>query len=139
MKTLNNFPKLAGTFLAWFVILLICGGFYGCPKYHVWQQGLEGQAELERAKQNRNIQIEEAMANLESQKLNAEAEIIRAKGMAESISYENGKLTDRYIQYLWVRNIEKMQGEKIYIPTEGNLPLLEARSKINMENYKVIK
>ena len=47
--------------------------------------------------------------------------------MAEAIDIENGKLTEVYIKYLWVRNIDKMDGDKIYIPTEANLPLLEAK------------
>jgi len=46
--------------------------------------------------------------------------------MAEAIEIENGKLTSMYIHYLWVRNIDKMDGEKIYIPTEAGLPILEA-------------
>ena len=45
--------------------------------------------------------------------------------MAQAIEIENGQLTTQYIQYLWVRNVE---GDKttIYIPTETNLPILEA-------------
>jgi len=118
-----------GTIIAWMLMFLIMGGMYGCPKYNVWQQGLEGQAEFKRAEQNRLIQIEEAKANLESQKLNSQAEVVRAEGMAKSIEIENGKLTETYIKYLWVRNINKMDGDKIYIPTEANLPILEARQK----------
>lgn len=117
----------AGVGIPVLIFLLIAGGMAGCPRYNVWQQGLQGQAELKRAEQNRLIQIEEAKANLEAQKLNSEAEVERAKGMAKAIEIENGKLTSKYIQYLWVRNIDKMDGEKIYIPTEANLPLLEAR------------
>ena len=96
------------------------------PRYRVWSQEMRGKAAFAEAVQNRQIQIEEAKANLESQKLNSEAEVERAKGMAQSIEIENGKLTPMYIHYLWVRNIDKMDGEKIYIPTEANLPLLEA-------------
>jgi hypothetical protein len=98
----------------------------GMPRYRVWSQEMRGKAAFAEAVQNRQIQIEEAKANLESQKLNSEAEVERAKGMAQSIEIENGKLTPMYIHYLWVRNIDKMDGEKIYIPTEANLPLLEA-------------
>ncbi len=99
------------------------------PRYRVWSQEMRGKAALAEAEQNRKIQIEEARANLEAQKLNSQAEIERARGMAKSIEIENGKLTEKYIQYLWVRNIDKMNGEKIYIPTEANLPLLEARGE----------
>lgn len=99
------------------------------PVYKVWAQEMRGKAALAEAEQNRKIQIEEAKANLEAQKLNSAAEVERAKGMAQSIEIENGKLTENYIRYLWVRNIDKMDGEKIYIPTEANLPILEAKDK----------
>jgi uncharacterized membrane protein YqiK len=36
--------------------------------------------------------------NLEAEKLNALAEIERAKGMAEAITIEGGNLTSEYIQ-----------------------------------------
>lgn len=99
------------------------------PRYRVWSQEMRGRAAFAEAEQNRKIQVEEAKANLEAQKLNSQAEIERAKGMAKAIEIENGKLTDKYIQYLWVRNMENNVNEKIYIPTEANLPLLEARTK----------
>ncbi len=116
-----------GSASAWLAFLLIAGGMYGCPQYNVWQQGLEGQAEFKRAEQNRLIQIEEAKANLESQKLNSKSEVERAKGMAEAIEIENGKLTTMYIKYLWVRNMENNVNEKIYIPTEANIPIIEIK------------
>ena len=119
---------LLGTFFSWIIFLLIAGGMAGCPRYRVWQQEMEGKAEIARAEQNRKIQIEEAKANLEAQKLNSQSEVERARGMAEAIQIEDGKLTPQYIQYLWVRNIDKMDGEKIYIPTESNLPILEAKT-----------
>lgn len=125
MKQFNS--VLGGSFMAWMVMFFIIGGFWGCPKYRVWQQEMQGKAEMARAEQNRKIQIEEAKANLESQKLNSQAEVERAKGMAKAIEIENGKLTENYIKYLWVRNIDKMDGSKIYIPTEANMPILEAK------------
>ena len=125
----NNTSAVAfGTVMSWLIIFFILGGMWGCPRYNVWQQEMEGKAEMAKAEQNRQIQIEEAKANLEAQKLNSQAEVERAKGMAEAIEIENGRLTDRYIQYLWVRNMEDNVNEKIYIPTEANLPLLEARN-----------
>ena len=77
--------------------------------------------------ENRKIKIEEARANLEAEKLNAQAEIERAKGAAKAIEIENGSLTPTYIQYLWVRQQTNLNNKTIiYIPTEGNLPILEA-------------
>lgn len=87
---------------------------------------MRGKAELAEAQWNRQIAIEEAQASLESERLNAQAEVERAKGMAEAIKIEGGQLTKEYIQYLWVRQNTFNDKTTIYIPTEGNLPILEA-------------
>lgn len=118
------------------VLGLILALFIGLPKYNVYRSEMRGKAELVQAEQNRKIKIEEAKANVEAARLDKEAdsiraigqknaEVIRAEGMARAMDIENGKLTDSYIKYLWVRNIDK--GDKIYIPTESGMPLLEAR------------
>ena len=109
------------------ILVIIAAIMFGYPRYKVWQQEMDGKAEFAKAEQNRKIKIEEARANLEAEKLNAQAEIARAKGAAKAIEIENGSITPTYIQYLWVRQQADL-GDKtvIYIPTEGNLPILEA-------------
>ena len=109
------------------VLIAISGAMFGCPRYRVWQQEMDGKAEFAKAEQNRKIKVEEARANLEAEKLNAQAEVERAKGAAKAIEIENGSITPTYIQYLWVRQQTNLNDKTvIYIPTEGNLPLLEA-------------
>lgn len=109
------------------VIVCIILLMFGCPRYAVWQQEMSGRAELAKAEQNRQIKIEEAKANLEAEKLNAQAEVERARGAAEAIAIENGALTPTYIQYLWVRQQNNAPNKVVYIPTEANLPILEAK------------
>lgn len=109
------------------VLAFVSIAMFGMPIYRVWSQEMRGKAQLAEAEQNRRIKIEEARANLEAEKLNAKAEIERAKGAAEAIKIENGTLTQTYIQYLWVRNQNNLNEKTvIYIPTEANLPILEA-------------
>lgn len=114
--------------IALFVVLAFILGFmFGYPKYKVWKAEQNGKAQFAEAEQNRRIKIEEAKANLEAEKLNAQAEIERAKGAAEAIKIENGSITPEYIQYLWVRQQGSLSDKTvIYIPTEANLPILEA-------------
>lgn len=108
--------------VALIAIILLVG-----PLYRVWSSSKTGEAEYVRAEQNRKIKIEEAKANLEAEKLNAQAEIERARGAAEAIKIENGSITPTYIQYLWVRQQGLSSNNKIvYIPTEAGLPILEA-------------
>ena len=125
------FGAFWGTVVVWSIMIIVFGGLYGCPRYNVWQQEMSGKAEFAKAAQNRRIKIEEAKANLEAEKLNAQAEVERAKGAAEAIKIENGSITPAYIQYLWVRQQNSLNDKTvIYIPTETNLPVLEAtRSK----------
>ena len=112
--------------IAVIVVVVISMAFIR-PWYNVWSQEMEGKAEFAKAEQNRKIKIEEARANLEAEKLNAQAEIERAKGAAEAIKIENGSITPTYIQYLWVRQQSDLSNKTvIYIPTETNLPLLES-------------
>lgn len=102
------------------------------PWYNVWSQEMEGKAEFAKAEQNRKIKIEEAKANLEAEKLNAQAEVKRAKGAAEAIRIENGSITPTYIQYLWVRQQSDLSDKTvIYVPTETNLPILESTRMLN--------
>ena len=109
------------------IVIVSIGMAFIRPWYNVWSQEMEGKAEFAKAEQNRKIKIEEARANLEAEKLNAQAEIERAKGAAEAIRIENGSITPTYIQYLWVRQQSDLSDKTvIYIPTESNLPLLES-------------
>ena len=111
--------------------VLIAGTMVGCPHYRVWHEGKRGEAELRRAEQNKQIRIEEARAQMEAAKLLAEAEIQRAKGVAEAnrIIGESLENSEAYLRYLWVQSLsESNTGTRqiIYIPTEGQLPILEA-------------
>ena len=126
---MNNTAKTVWGLVALAIIGLavILGLMFGLPMYNVWQQEMSGRAELAKAEQNRQIKIEEAKANLEAEKLNAQAEIERAKGAAEAIRLENGSRTTPYIQYLGVRQQNNIPKKVVYVPTEANLPILEAK------------
>lgn len=114
------------------IITLVIVGIIGLfmfiiPKYGVWSKGLKGEALLREAEYSKKVKVEEAKANLEAEKLNAQAEVERAKGMAQAMEVEGGKLTDEYIKYLWVKTMAEQEKSTIYIPTEANLPILEAK------------
>lgn len=115
------------------IIVVVVAMAFIRPWYNVWSQEMEGKAEFAKAEQNRKIKIEEARANLEAEKLNAQAEIERAKGAAEAIRIENGSITPTYIQYLWVRQQSDLSNKTvIYVPTETNLPILESTRALSI-------
>lgn len=116
-----------GIVITLFVLLIIGAIMWIIPKYNVWSKELHGKAQLKESEYSKQVLIEEAKANLEAEKLNAEAEVERAKGMAKAMEIENGKLTDTYIKYLWVRSMTGNEANTIYIPTEAGLPILERK------------
>ena len=115
-------------FAAVCIVLVVFGLMFGIPRYNVWQQGLQGQAELARAEQNRKSAVQEAEAKRESAKSLAEAEIIRAKGVAEANRIIGDSLKDNesYLRYLWIDSLNNNNQNVIYVPTEAGLPILEA-------------
>ena len=117
-----------GTVIAWFVFGVTFGGCYGLPKYNVWQKGLAGEAELKQAEWNRQIAIREAEAKRESAVALAQAEVERAKGVAQANKIIGDSLegNESYLRYLWIQGLNDGSGEVIYVPTEANLPILEA-------------
>ena len=99
---------------------------WGLPQYTVYKQELNGKADLKEAEWSRQIAVEEAKAEKESALLKKEADIIRAEGVAASNEIIAESLTPQYITWKWVEGLHDGSSEVIYVPTEGNLPILEA-------------
>lgn len=123
-KTLIKWSKIISLGL----LFIVAGGMYGCPQYDVYSQRLSGEAELAKADSNRRIAITEAQAKLEAAKSLAGAEIERAKGVAQAnaIIGDSLKGNEEYLRYLWIDGIQHTKDQIIYVPTEANLPILEA-------------
>jgi len=119
--------KLTGLIMV-FLLFLMGGCMWGCPNYNVYEKALVGEAELKKAEWNRQITVKEAEAKLNSAKMLADAEIIRAKGVSEAnkIIGDSLKGNEAYLRYLWIQNLENGNNSVIYIPTEAGLPILEA-------------
>ena len=117
---------IVGVLLLTFLIILwmIVG-----PHYRVYKLGLHGEALLREAESSRKVAVEEAKAKKDSAIFLAEAEVERAKGVAQAnaIIADGLKGHEEYLRYLWIKNLEDHANEQIiYIPTEAGLPILEA-------------
>lgn len=110
------------------IVLFIASLFFIFPKWHVWKQSLSGQAELRKQEYSKLILIEEAKAQKESATLYANAEVERAKGVAEAneIIGDSLKGNEVYLKYLMIQTLKDLDTQLIYVPTEANLPILEA-------------
>lgn len=106
------------------IITLAVGG----PLYNVWKQGLDGKAELQKAEYTRQVAVLEAQAKMDSASRLAEAEIERAKGVAQANKIIGYSLKDnpRYLQYLYITGLQEgsEKGNRtIFVPTEGGMPV----------------
>lgn len=90
---------------------------WGCPEYGVWQQGLSGKAELNKAEYTRQVAT-----------LDAQAEVARAQGVAQAnkIVAEGLGGPSGYLEYLWIEKVAGSSNQIIYMPSDGGIPLLEA-------------
>lgn len=124
---------ISGFFILFLILLLVAFGMWGCPKYKVYQKTLNGEAQLKEAEWNRQIRVKEAEAEKEAAKALAAAEVERAKGVAEAnqIIGESlqGEIGENYLRYRWIEGLHNESGERIYIPTEAGIPILEARPR----------
>ena len=57
----------------------------------------------------------------------AEIEVARAQGVAKANEVIAGSITANYLKYLWVQGLQKNESQVVYVPTESNLPILEAQ------------
>lgn len=124
-----------GSTISFFIIGGIAFSLWGCPQYAVYQQNLAGQAKLAEAQSSREIAVREAMAKKDAAKLLADAEVERARGVAQAnqIIGESLKNNEDYLRYLFVNGLENTKNQVIYVPTEAQLPILEANRKLKQE------
>ena len=60
-------------------------------------------------------------------KKDAEIEIARAQGVAKSNEIIAGSISDNYLRYKWIEGLQANDDMTvIYVPTEANLPIMEA-------------
>jgi regulator of protease activity HflC (stomatin/prohibitin superfamily) len=109
-------------------VVVIALLFIGGPMYNVWQQSLAGKAELQKAEYTRQVAVLEAQAKKDSAQQLADAEIIRAQGVAKANQIIGDSLKDNreYLQYLYITGLEdgsKNGNVTIYVPTEGGMPV----------------
>lgn len=109
--------------IAFFAIIALW--MFGYPLYSVYSQRKAGEAMLAHAQSSREVAVAEAKAKMEAAAMLAQADTIRAHGISRSNQIIGQSLTSAYLHWFWIDNIDK-SNNVIYVPTEGNLPIMEA-------------
>ena len=119
-----------GAYTAITVLAFIGFCLWFFPVYHVWSSRKSDQADLAQANYEQQIQIAEATGRLNAADLNRKAAIIEAEAVASQIERIGKELQthDLYLRWQWIKMMEESSAyrETVYVPTEANLPILEA-------------
>lgn len=134
MKKLLSFVALTVTILS----LSSCWEFNRQQRFKNAEN--KGKSELIEATSSKQIQIEEAKGLAEASELKAksminiakaeaQAEIERAYGVAKANEIIGSSLkgNNEYLKYLQIDAIKTQKGDKVYIPTEAGIPIIEKR------------
>lgn len=111
------------------ILIIIILMLFAWPHYKVWKQGMNGQAALAEAEQSKMIQVQTAKAELESAKLRAEAIQTIGKAAKEFPEYRKQEFIGAFGDALRDGKIQQI----IYVPTEANIPVLEAGKRTTEE------
>ena len=92
------------------------------PQYNVYAQRLSGEAALAHAHAARQVLVQQAQAERDSATLRAEAISIVGKAAHDYPEYRNQEFIGAFAEAMHNGKINQI----IYVPTEANIPLLEA-------------
>lgn len=87
----------------------------------VYAAEVRGRAALAEASYSKQVIEIEAEQQLIAETFRAEAEVVRAKGIAEAMEIINAQLTDEYLKHFWIRTLAEHDGV-IYVSIESGFP-----------------
>lgn len=76
---------------------------------------------------------------LQKAKKDAEIEVARAEGISKSNLIIANSLTENYLRYKWIEGLQSNPNQVIYVPTEANMPILEANRFDEMDKSKKLR
>jgi prohibitin 1 len=82
-----------------------------------FKESIEAKLTAEQRVQQKQFELEQAVKD-------AEIEVARARGAAQSQEIVRSTLSDSYLQYLWIKTLNE-NPNVIYVATEANLPLFK--------------
>jgi hypothetical protein len=121
------------------ISLLLVWMLFGYPHWRVWSAHQSGLADLQKAKNEQQIQIAQAQSRLDAASLNKQAAIIEAQAVALQITEIGTQLVshDLYLKWQWIKMMEEHSHDSIiYVPTEASMPILEAN---RLKTYEATK
>jgi len=105
------------------VAALIASLAAGCPQYKVYSARLDGEAVLAHSVAAREVQVRQAQGEKEAAVLRAEAIKIVGQATKDFPEYRQQEFIGAFAEAVKEGKISQI----IYVPTEANIPITEAR------------
>lgn len=103
-------------------VFVLTGLLFGVPVYRVWAANYNGKAILVKAEQTRQVLVTQANAELEASKARAQAIAIVGEAAQKYPEYRQQEFMGAFAEALREGNMNQI----IYVPTEANIPVMEA-------------
>ena len=84
-----------------------------------FSQSIEAKLKTEQEALQKEFELQKA-------KKDAEIAVARAEGAAKSNLIIASSITENYLRYRWVETLQNAEKQVVYVPTEANLPIMEA-------------
>jgi hypothetical protein len=117
-KVITTIVGLAAVVISALVVL----GMWGCPKYNVYNQEMQGKAMYAHAEYSRKVQVAQAEGELEAATLRAKAIGIVGQAAKDFTEYRQQEFIGSFAEAMKEGKISQI----IYVPTEANIPIIEA-------------
>lgn len=122
------------------VFFAICVAWilFGYPIWRIWASKKAGEAELQQANREQQIQVSKAKGRLDAAETNKKAAVVEAEAVSLQIKTIGEQLTkhDLYLKWQWIEMMkDRPESSVIYIPTEAGLPILEAGKRFSKEAF----
>jgi prohibitin 1 len=95
-----------------------------------FKQSIESKLKTEQESLQKSFELTKA-------KKDAEIEVARAEGVAKSNEIIASSISENYLRYKWIDGLRNNDMQVIYIPTESNLPIMEATRFAEVEKYRL--
>jgi len=118
----NNGGLIFGIFITVGILIVIGFLLFGVPVYRVWAANYNGKAVLVKAEQTRQVLVTQANAELEAAKARAQAIAIVGEAAQKYPEYRQQEFMGAFAEALREGNMNQI----IYVPTEANIPVMEA-------------
>lgn len=125
----QHLTRLIGKWVTIVIVTLLFAVFASkgvSPQLNLYRANTEKKAVIAEQRAKSEAAEFAAKSSVIQAQAKADAEVIRAEGLAQSQAIISETLTEDYIRYLYIQAIEGNPNQIIYVPTEAGLPILEA-------------